>query len=67
MPHKHRKGFNRDDNDFGRNREFDIPDGELDKVKEIVKRCMENAIKLAAPIKVKVKVGKNWADMKELP
>jgi hypothetical protein len=28
MPHKHRKGFNRDDNDFGRNKDFDIPDGE---------------------------------------
>jgi len=28
MPHKHRKGFNRDDNDFGRNRDFIIPDGE---------------------------------------
>lgn len=28
MPHKHNKGFNRDDNDFGRNREFIIPKGE---------------------------------------
>ena len=28
MPHKHRKGFDRDENDFGRNREFDVPEGE---------------------------------------
>jgi DNA polymerase I-like protein with 3'-5' exonuclease and polymerase domains len=35
----------------------------LDKVKEIVRRQMENSIKLDVPLKVDIACGKNWSDM----
>ncbi|MBU2063270.1 MAG: DNA polymerase I [Candidatus Omnitrophica bacterium] len=43
---------------------FDVPEKELDRVREIVKDTMENVIKLKVPIKVSLKTGKNWKDMK---
>jgi len=42
---------------------FDVNPDELDKVKEIVKRNMEQSIKLSVPIEVKIKVGKNWGEV----
>jgi DNA polymerase-1 len=42
---------------------FDVQPDELDKLKEIVKRNMEQSIKLNVPIEVKIKVGKNWAQV----
>ncbi|MBU1122720.1 MAG: DNA polymerase I [Candidatus Omnitrophota bacterium] len=45
---------------------FDVVAGELDNVTIMVKRNMEEAIKLAVPIKVNIKVGNNWAQMKEI-
>jgi DNA polymerase-1 len=44
---------------------FDCPEQELDKVKEIVRRQMENSIKLDVPLKVDIACGKNWSDMNE--
>ncbi|UCD15718.1 MAG: DNA polymerase I [Candidatus Omnitrophota bacterium] len=45
---------------------FDVAGTELDEVTDIVKRNMEESIKLEVPIKVNLKVGKNWAQMKEV-
>jgi DNA polymerase-1 len=45
---------------------FDVPKQELEEVIKIVKRNMEESIKLEVPIKVNLKVGKNWAQMQEI-
>ena len=45
---------------------FDVASGEIEKIKEIVKDKMENSLKLSVPLKVNMKVGKNWLDMKEV-
>jgi DNA polymerase-1 len=42
---------------------FEVPDNELDEVKDIVKESMENVFKLKVPIIVDLKSGKNWRDM----
>ncbi|MDD4183099.1 MAG: DNA polymerase, partial [Candidatus Omnitrophica bacterium] len=42
---------------------FDVFPDELDKVKEIVKRNMEQSVKLNVPIEVKIKTGKNWGQV----
>ncbi len=43
---------------------FDVPQEELKRVKKIVKDIMENVLKLAVPIKVSLKTGINWRDVK---
>ncbi|UCC94297.1 MAG: hypothetical protein JSW40_05660, partial [Candidatus Omnitrophota bacterium] len=45
---------------------FDLPRDQLKEVAEIVKRNMEESIRLSVPIRVNLKVGKNWAEMKEV-
>lgn len=42
---------------------FDVSKDELDKIREIVKRNMEQSIKLNVPVEVKIKVGKNWGEV----
>ncbi len=39
---------------------FEVPIEELERTKYLVKRWMEGAAKLDVPIKVEMKVGKNW-------
>jgi DNA polymerase-1 len=39
---------------------FEVPIEELERTKYLVKRLMEGAAKLDVPIKVEMKVGKNW-------
>lgn len=41
---------------------FEVPKQEIDTVKELVRREMENAIELSVPIKVDVGIGKNWLE-----
>jgi len=41
---------------------FDVPKSELDEVKELVKREMEDAIQLDVPVKVEIGVGRNWLE-----
>jgi len=41
---------------------FDILDSELEKVKSIVKHCMETACELSVPLDVELGVGKNWLE-----
>lgn len=43
---------------------FNVKNDEIEKVKEIVINCMENAYKLNVPLKVDVEIGKNWYDAK---
>jgi DNA polymerase I len=45
---------------------FEAPPGELPKLGKLVKTCMENAHPLSVPIKVDLKAGPNWRDMKPL-
>jgi len=45
---------------------FEVSKTELKEVKRIVKKEMENVMKLKAPIKTNLSVGKNWLDLKEL-
>lgn len=45
---------------------FDVPENELEQVKVLAKKHMEGAIELIIPIKVKLKVGKNWGQMEEV-
>ena len=43
---------------------FEVPLGELDVVRELVKRNMESALELRVPLVVDLGVGKNWRDVK---
>ena len=42
---------------------FDVPKQELKESVEIIKDKMENVLKLDVPIKVEIKIGKNWSRM----
>jgi DNA polymerase-1 len=42
---------------------FEVHKPELDEVKAMVKDKMENTIRLKVPVKVDIKVGKNWLEM----
>jgi DNA polymerase I len=43
---------------------FEVPEAELDRMKEIVPSVMCAAIDLSVPVKVEVGVGRNWGEMK---
>jgi len=43
---------------------FEVPESEVSKVSELVKRIMEESFSLVVPIMVEIKVGPNWADMR---
>ena len=43
---------------------FNVLNDELDVVKEIVQRIMENTYQLNVPLKVDIEVGKDWYDAK---
>ena len=45
---------------------FEVEKGEQEKVYKIVKNIMENCVKLDVPIKVDVKKGKNYLEMKKI-
>ncbi len=45
---------------------FEYPPEEEEKLCQIVKREMENAEKLKVPLKVVLKIGKNWGEMQEI-
>ena len=42
---------------------FELPQEELEKLKDLVLQIMPNAIKLSVPVKVDIKTGKSWGDM----
>ena len=41
---------------------FEVPNHEVDIVKELVQKEMENAIELLVPIKVDIGIGNNWLE-----
>lgn len=43
---------------------FSVPQQELEAVRALIKDKMENAVKLKVPVKVSIKYGKNWLEMK---
>ncbi|OIN93795.1 hypothetical protein COS81_01100 [candidate division WWE3 bacterium CG06_land_8_20_14_3_00_42_16] len=45
---------------------LEVSTGEMEKVKPIVKEEMEGVIKLKVPLKVDLKLGQNWGEMKEI-
>jgi len=45
---------------------FDVPKEEMSEMVKLVKQHMENAMKLSVPIKVTVKSGSDWLNMKEV-
>jgi DNA polymerase-1 len=42
---------------------FEVPNNEMEKMKELAPRVMSHAIELSIPLKVETKVGKNWGQM----
>jgi len=42
---------------------FDVPDGEVEEVREIVQHEMEHVIELSVPLVADVGVGPNWRDL----
>jgi DNA polymerase-1 len=43
---------------------FDVPEDEIDTVRTLVKREMENVLELNVPIVADVGIGQNWRDLK---
>ena len=41
---------------------IDCPKGEVEVVKQILKECMENAVKLKVPLEVEIDSSYSWAD-----
>ncbi|XP_053687275.1 DNA polymerase theta [Sabethes cyaneus] len=45
---------------------FEVPQEQARKVAKILKSSMENCAKLSLPLRVKVKVGSSWGELKEI-
>ncbi|MCL6612064.1 MAG: DNA polymerase I [Peptococcaceae bacterium] len=45
---------------------FDVPEREIEEVRELVRDCMENAVRLDVPLVVDMKAGPNWYDVKRI-
>lgn len=43
---------------------FEVPPDELDTMRQLIAEIMPNALKLIVPLKIDIKVGKNWAEMR---
>jgi DNA polymerase-1 len=43
---------------------FDVPEEELEEIKNLVRDTMENIFKLSVPLKVSIDYGKNWYEAK---
>jgi DNA polymerase-1 len=43
---------------------FEVPLDETDQVKDLVSEIMPQALLLSVPLKIDIKMGKNWADMR---
>jgi len=42
---------------------FEVPEDEMDAVKDLVKKRMEGACELSAPLEVDMKAGRSWMDV----
>lgn len=45
---------------------FEVPEDKSKKIAKVLSITMENCVKLSVPLKVKLKIGKSWGDMKEV-
>lgn len=45
---------------------FEVPEDKARKISKIIKFSMENSVRLSVPLKVKIKVGKSWGELKEI-
>ncbi len=45
---------------------FEVPDDEVQQMTSLVSRLMPQALKLAVPLKVDIKIGDNWGDMRQV-
>jgi DNA polymerase-1 len=45
---------------------LETPDSELREVSALVGKCMVEAIELRVPVKVEMKIGRNWYDVQSL-
>lgn len=45
---------------------FEVLPDEMEKMKILVKNTMSGAMQLSVPLKVAIKIGKNWGDMEEV-
>ena len=45
---------------------FEVPDAELDKTADLVRRVMENAYTLDIPLSTEAKAGKSWGEMEKI-
>ena len=43
---------------------FDVPQNEIDQMKELVRDKMENVVKLNVPLRVDMGIGENWYELK---
>jgi DNA polymerase I len=43
---------------------FEAPHNEMDRLRVLVRKAMENVRELAVPLLVDLKAGSNWRDMK---
>jgi DNA polymerase-1 len=39
---------------------FEVPQAEIDVIKQIIKESMENAFNMKVPLKVEIEVGESW-------
>jgi DNA polymerase-1 len=42
---------------------FEVPETELEEMRQLVPEIMSTALKLSVPLKVDIKTGKNWGEM----
>jgi DNA polymerase-1 len=42
---------------------FEVPDEEVEKMKSLVAELMSGAVELSVPVKIDIKLGRNWGDM----
>ena len=42
---------------------FEVPEDETEQMKDLVRTCMENAMKLSVPLKVGLETAGRWGEM----
>jgi len=42
---------------------FEVPQEEVDEMKSLAARLMSQAMELSVPLKIDIKLGKNWIEM----
>jgi DNA polymerase-1 len=42
---------------------FEVPEEEIEEMKSLVTELMPQVIKLSVPVKIDIKLGKNWGEM----